>query len=300
MALNIIIKNTFLDVEESDGSGSACGSTRRSSSVPRTWKPGFSLDKSFSDATPSIGSTAASDGELSDGQPAPLRDVEGQDVVSAPPTPPTPPMPKKAGLNPEAAEFQMPPAAEMLAAWPPTFNGISMIRLNPEARVFEPMPTPMARADHTLPPEISIVVSAAKQALLGGQHVLDAQVTEGALGQTTTITAEVDDKLGPNDSHEILGLAKAALLEAAANSQMTYVLGYGTVPFQDVTDSGFKAAIGSIPPSMQGSICWDTYQKGYCPRRALCRWCHPTETDLAQIRVLLKRAEPGGDRVVMD
>lgn len=68
MALNVIVKNTFLDVDDCDQTYEAAA-RKRSSSVPRTWKlrSRSGLD-SFDGkrGPPSIISTSASDGELSD------------------------------------------------------------------------------------------------------------------------------------------------------------------------------------------------------------------------------------------
>lgn len=293
MALNIIIKNTFLDVDESDGSGSPCGSARRSSSVPCTFRfrPGYSFDNDTCQtcqrpgSTRSLASTAASEEDLSDIQAAPFNDAETQDL----------PQKKASFLNPEAAEFQMPPSpyeVQVPQMKPTTPSGI---RLNPEARAFEPMP--MAQMGTGLPAEISTVINSAKHALMASPYVTNVKVTEGTLGQTTTIAAEIRGNMGQYGARETLSSAKAALLGAAARSQMTYVLGWGAVPFQDMPgDMGFKGMIGSVPMTMQDTICWDTYQKGYCPRRTLCRWCHPLETDLSTLRVILKRNESDTDR----
>lgn len=48
-----------------------------------------------------------------------------------------------------------------------------------------------------------------------------------------------------------------------------------------------KATIGCITPLQEHSACWDTYQKGFCPHRDTCRWCHPMPKDLMQLVVLL-------------
>eukprot|EP00445_Apocalathium_hangoei_P006665 CAMPEP_0203845912 /NCGR_PEP_ID=MMETSP0359-20131031/4109_1 /ASSEMBLY_ACC=CAM_ASM_000338 /TAXON_ID=268821 /ORGANISM="Scrippsiella Hangoei, Strain SHTV-5" /LENGTH=220 /DNA_ID=CAMNT_0050761151 /DNA_START=54 /DNA_END=716 /DNA_ORIENTATION=+ len=62
MALNVIVKNTFLDLDESDHSLESV-TRKRSSSVPRTWK----LRADSISGTESVVSTSASDVELSDG-----------------------------------------------------------------------------------------------------------------------------------------------------------------------------------------------------------------------------------------
>jgi len=200
-------------------------------------------------------------------------------------------------LNPQAAEFQMPAPYEPQV---PTTTPVTPLstRLNPEARVFEPTPVQQQQQiGGGLPAEIWAVINSAKLALTASPHVASVKVTEGALGQTTTIVTEVHSNMGQYGARETLNVVKAALLGAAARSQMTYILGWGAVPFQDMPgDAGFKGMIGSVPMTMQDSICWDTYQKGYCPRRALCRWCHPLETDLAPLRVILERSNTGNDR----
>lgn len=256
--------------------------------MPCTWRPGYSFDNDTCQrpgSTRSLASTAASEDDLNDLQAAPSNDGETQDLLP----------PKKASfLNPEAAEFQMPTYETQVPMTKPM--NPSGIRLNPEARAFEPMP--VAHVSNGLPAEISTVINAAKLALSASPHVTNVKVTEGALGQASTIVAEINDA-GPYGVRETLSSAKAALLGAAARSQITYVLGWNAMPFQDMTEEhGFKGVIGSVPIAMQDTICWDTYQKGYCPRRTLCRWCHPLEIDLAPLRVYLREchADTGHSR----
>mmetsp|Transcript_12283 Transcript_12283/g.43306 ORF Transcript_12283/g.43306 Transcript_12283/m.43306 type:complete len:221 (+) Transcript_12283:83-745(+) len=139
MALNVIVKNTFLDLDESDHSLESV-TRKRSSSVPRTWK----LRADSISGTESVVSTSASDGDLSDDdsgfetpllrspalrglpssggnaclRPSPPGGVqkglymqwEGKftDMV-LPPTPkPAAPSDWTSKLNPTAAEFKMP------------------------------------------------------------------------------------------------------------------------------------------------------------------------------------------------
>mmetsp|Transcript_78892 Transcript_78892/g.200807 ORF Transcript_78892/g.200807 Transcript_78892/m.200807 type:complete len:219 (-) Transcript_78892:128-784(-) len=137
MALTVIVKNTFLDVDDNDQHLEA-NSRKRSSSVPRTCKlrsnSWGSLD--VTSGPPSVASTTASDGELSDVESgvgsqlfgSPVRggafnlsspagvqkglymQWEGKftDMV-LPPTPkPAAPSDWTSKLNPTAAEFKMP------------------------------------------------------------------------------------------------------------------------------------------------------------------------------------------------
>jgi len=179
MALNVIVKNTFLDLDERDHILEA-GARKRSSSVPRTWK----LRTDSISGTESVVSTSASDGDLSDddsGFETPLlrspalrvqkglyMQWEGKftDMV-LPPTPkPAAPSDWTSKLNPTAAEFKMPapidgatfqtnagtPPATML---PSPIAGQSWFipmmtpggsRLNPKAKAFEPGMAPSEEA----------------------------------------------------------------------------------------------------------------------------------------------------------
>lgn len=322
--INLIIKNTFLDIEDLEPGDCS----RRSCSEPRQWKP-------FRDCTPSSDSTVASDADFSDGASV------GETPERLLPT----------SLNPGAAEFRMPPVAvirasaaefipegmavrstEIRSSAPEFIPGgmagrssetrssaaefipggmagrsseirssapefipegiagrsLPAIRLNPEARTFEPIP----QAGASLMGEISTVIAAAASELSGSPYIMSVKVNEGErLGCVTTIFADLKISAGPAGASEALDQAKAALLNAASRSQITYVLGYDTQPFEDmlVNDgSGFKATIGSVHATLQDRICWDTYQRGFCPRRSSCRWCHPLDSDLAPIQIIVK------------
>merc|ERR1740138_1400096 len=114
---------------------------------------------------------------------------------------------------------------------------------------------------------------------------MDVDVHLGVAGTlaTMTVTCMMLDK-----SAAIVA-SKSALLEVAASSKSTYVLGYETKPFQDDADgSGFCCTLASMPVAWECSACWDTYTMGSCPRNRTCKWHHPGRTQLQPVRVVVQ------------
>lgn len=135
--------------------------------------------------------------------------------------------------------------------------------------------------------ECDTIVGAAKLALLNCPNVATVKVDDCKMGALTTIVAETRGA-DAAETKKVLDLTKTALLQAAANSSNAYVLGYTTTPFKDLLGCGFKATLGIVRPEASDCVCWDTYQKGFCPRRATCRWVHPEGDELLMLRVVLK------------
>eukprot|EP00931_Biecheleriopsis_adriatica_P005509 TRINITY_DN107019_c0_g1_i1.p1 TRINITY_DN107019_c0_g1~~TRINITY_DN107019_c0_g1_i1.p1 ORF type:complete len:198 (-),score=38.56 TRINITY_DN107019_c0_g1_i1:200-793(-) len=163
MDLKIIVRNTFLDVDETEEHDE--GSCRkRSSSVPCKFKPRFtSWQSPYAKGLPSpsiastAASTSASDGEASDiGSPADSntpRDAEdslerkGKSSTAGGVPPyslPAPAMPVRAELNPDAVEFKMPTQSPVgwspmcMPATPPVGDTAQIPWLNPNAYTFQP------------------------------------------------------------------------------------------------------------------------------------------------------------------
>mmetsp|Transcript_4549 Transcript_4549/g.9369 ORF Transcript_4549/g.9369 Transcript_4549/m.9369 type:complete len:474 (+) Transcript_4549:181-1602(+) len=164
----------------------------------------------------------------------------------------------------------------------------------PEEKLAAPTPLKVGARAFTpvssLLGEVSSVVYAARYAMLQCSDVLNVEVTEGGIGGTTTLIVDMNE--GTWKSLALLStfeVAKSAILEAAENSSSTYVIGYLTDPFGDLGGEGFCCALGFVPAVCEATACWDTFQKGFCPRRSTCRWCHPGDGDLAQVRVMLRK-----------
>jgi len=158
-------------------------------------------------------------------------------------------------------------------------------RLKSSASSFTPASSPQG--------ECATVIGAAKIALLNCPNVTNVKADDCQMGSLTTIVAETLRADGA-DTKKVLNLIKTSLLQAAADSSNAYVLGYTQTPFKDLLGCGFKATIGVVRPECADSVCWDTYQKGFCPRRATCRWVHPEDSELMNLRVVIKQQSSDG------
>lgn len=120
-------------------------------------------------------------------------------------------------------------------------------------------------------------------------QVRDVKVADSFVMQMGKLVVTVSVRSDDIKIENVRGIIKSTLLEAAGQSQSTYILGYATDPFDDMGDEGFSARVGCIPCEQEDSICWDTYQKGFCPRLSSCRWCHPKSSDLVTLQVFLEK-----------
>jgi len=158
-------------------------------------------------------------------------------------------------------------------------------KLKSKAKIFEPVPS--------LPRDMHCVLMAAQAALSNSPNIFNVQMCDGRLGGTTTIIGSyARGTLQVFEVMKKLKIVKTVLLDAAANSKNTYVMGYTTDPFTEIGHSGFSTKLACVPAEQEASTCWDCYQKGVCPRRATCRWCHPEDRNLANVVVMLQEVDP--------
>jgi len=134
--------------------------------------------------------------------------------------------------------------------------------------------------------DVHAVIASAQEAMLLNDHVKRVSLTPGPMGGATGLVAEV--RGGVDKGSSALTAAKAALLAAAEKSETVYVMGYAANPFRDDGDTGFQCCMGHLPTSLRGNGCWDNVQKGFCPRRSSCRWCHFDGPDLLTVVVQLQ------------
>lgn len=158
-----------------------------------------------------------------------------------------------------------------------------LTKLSAKARLFEP----------SMPRDMRTVLTLVHAFLCNHPKILSAQMSEAKLGGTTTIVASYAQGSLPAFGHfKILEMLKKEVLDAAAKSENTYVLGYMAQPFAAFGNNGFSGKLGTVAPAHNNTTCWDTYKKGFCPRRSICRWCHPGETDVMNLVVMLNEVNP--------
>lgn len=139
--------------------------------------------------------------------------------------------------------------------------------------------------------EIHVLVQRVREVLQKSHDILSVNVSESSMGGTTSVHAVVRrGSLGAVLKGQTALLLQNTLLATAEQSESTYILGYKAQPFQDTQD-GFKATVGCVTALQEHSICWDTYELGFCPRRNTCRWCHPLPKDLMQLVVTIEESK---------
>lgn len=156
-------------------------------------------------------------------------------------------------------------------------------KLSSAARTFQPITAVVGRGP--VSEDIHMVVMAAVTALKVDKRISCVSLNEGALGEMTTIVANVRS----NVQEDGLSLApvKTALLQAAERTQSAYILGYSTRPFKDISALSFKTWIALLPIEHQDIACWESFEKGFCPRGGSCCWCHPHRSSMVQLTVTL-------------
>lgn len=152
-------------------------------------------------------------------------------------------------------------------------------------RKLRPCATPFM-SKRTPPSEVLALLANAIEVLSCGPDISDVQVQDGGMGGTTVIVAN-SLRQNPN-SQMIFSLVKDAVLTSAEQSENTYIMGYGAQPFKSLDDMSFSMSIGCVPAAHQETACWDTYEKGFCPRCKSCRWDHPADTDIMRVVVMIK------------
>jgi len=272
MAGALTVKNTFFDFDDTNAATS-----KRSSSLPRSWKPlwGLACEDSDKNVPPSDGDASTVDSD----ECCSVADIEGScsgmsssesdqcrwcDVEPQDDTPSKIRLCLNQAISADAAARST--------------------KLSSKARMFEPI--------SSLPMDMRLVLMAARAAFSGSPKILNVRMSESCLGGVTTLTGYyVKGSLNVGEVIQTLALVKIALLDAAASSENTYLLGYAKQPFNEESGSGFSARLGLVPTAQEDTACWDTYQNGFCYRRSTCWRCHPQESDLLTVAVALNEID---------
>jgi hypothetical protein len=138
--------------------------------------------------------------------------------------------------------------------------------------------------------ELRLLLEALQATLLALPQAVDVQVCRGRKSSISVHAIFATLQEGES-SGRALEVGKKSMLDSAAKSKGMFVLGYRTNPFKDDeswgVSCGFSATVSYLSPGLADDACWDTYKKGFCPRRTSCRWIHPADSDTIRIRVSL-------------
>lgn len=291
--IQFTVKNTFLDVGPAHGEETV---VRRSSSVPRTFKPGDSTcchsvysgdstsasDKDTIDNLPDTSSSRTHDefaDNSSDGeQDFPDYNEFATSGICAPCEAPPDKLSlvdlvtKQHGIDRSKVKLSL---EDMVTQ----SEQKTRLKLRPSARPFQSVRAP--------PDEVMAIINSAVEVMSSGKEILDVRVRNEGMGGTTMIVAKSSS--GNPDTSWTFSFVKDALLNAAEQSERTYILGYGYQPFKSLDHCSFSTTICCLPTAHQDTACWDTYEHGCCPRRATCHWDHPSENDMMRLIVMVTK-----------
>merc|ERR1712072_94054 len=79
------------------------------------------------------------------------------------------------------------------------------------------------------------------------------------------------------------------LLQAVRNAMESMAANLGTARLLSVRSQKDKSSytLRSKFACCAEGMCWDMFQKGYCPRGSMCRWSHPCDEEEFRIKVVL-------------
>jgi len=181
----------------------------------------------------------------------------------------------------------MPVPVHVSAAWSPSCmvqapaesvyrTPLKAQRLDGKAALFKPACKPGCSHAHS-------VLASVKHTLMLLPGVTTVELQSGAEGTLTTLSIQLDPEVSTVET--VIEASKHVLLEAAENSETTYIMGYEAEPFKDMSEFTFATMLAACPTTWQRSACWETYQQGLCPRGKACKWQHPGKRELQPVRV---------------
>jgi hypothetical protein len=288
MAINFKVKNTFLEIE--GDITKAAPDSRRSSSVPRVFKPAGGNDLSSTSSPRSVASTKSSE-NIPDRWSS-MSDTDYEETSSNYSDCTASPSVSSSGPSSFGDNSSDDKAKVTLNLSDMVCNvkkkEISLVeccagrtKLRSRARLFQSAREP--------PQEVKTLIANAAQAFQHSFNVVDVQVQSGGMGGTTMIVAESTEAFP--DASLVFPMVKDAILNAAAQSESTYVMGYNVRPFNDLDSLSFSLNVACVPSAHYDTTCWETYENGICPRHSSCKWSHPAALDMMRVIVSMKGRE---------
>eukprot|EP00933_Yihiella_yeosuensis_P044988 TRINITY_DN40292_c0_g1_i1.p1 TRINITY_DN40292_c0_g1~~TRINITY_DN40292_c0_g1_i1.p1 ORF type:complete len:273 (+),score=57.65 TRINITY_DN40292_c0_g1_i1:343-1161(+) len=266
----LVIRNTFVEVDESGHADAASTPLRRCNSVPHDMclfkevsvedscsKLDSKLERMSSGSDVSTNVTTMS--STSD-------NFEGSSACSW-----TMPMQDPTwGYAPMAQMMMMPQ--------------MGYTPLNSHAQVYCPQVCPPVQQVDPME-EFQKIASDAYNAVQSTGFVAATRISTSNFGWQ--IIAEVSPNL-MDKKDEILSVAQAAILKGAEESSSSYVMGYRNTPFI-VSPLGFSGLLGHVRD--ESKVCWAILQQGSCKFEGCCRYQHPEVRSTLGVMVVPAKSE---------
>lgn len=179
----------------------------------------------------------------------------------------------------------------------PAFQPAATIAPAFQPVVVMPVVPPLV-ANHSLTKasEMDPVVSCLHIALVSCGRLRDIKIERDHRGLSSSTWVSAQLHSGPSASsrsYDIINLARQSL-EAITDRLQTLTLLSTRVQKEDWGYS-LRSSIACLPPGAEGSMCWDMFRKGHCPRHGTCRWYHPQESDIGRIKVTVRHNEDSSE-----
>jgi len=160
----------------------------------------------------------------------------------------------------------------------------------PSTEVQEPEdePAPALQPGLKLDTRMDAITSCLRLVLVSCGQIRDIKMENGLSGASSVLmSAELHcGPRGSSRSYEVMKLTRQAL-DGITSRLPTVTLLSARVQKEDCGYS-LRSAIAFVPDHAQSHMCWDMFRNGHCPRRGLCRWYHPIDSDTARVKVSIR------------
>jgi len=163
---------------------------------------------------------------------------------------------------------------------------VSCLQMVPQAPAIQPMPKDA---------RMGAVVSCLHMALVSCGRLREIKIDRDLRSTSSTwLSAELHS--GPCASlrsYEVMNLVKQSL-DAIIKRLHTLTLLSSRVQREDWGYS-MRCSVACLPSGAEGSMCWDMFRKGHCPRHGQCRWYHPQDSDIGRLKVSVRNGEASNE-----
>jgi hypothetical protein len=135
---------------------------------------------------------------------------------------------------------------------------------------------------------LTAVVNAVHLVLVSSPSIRQIHISKDGQGGSTLIAAEVvpSGKLSAaTASYDLLQSVRHTMESVAARLGTARLVSARSQ--KDDSSYTLRSKFACWPEYCAEGMCWDMFQKGYCPRGSLCRWSHPCDEDVFRIKVVL-------------
>jgi len=148
-----------------------------------------------------------------------------------------------------------------------------------------------SNSSSSLQGKVDKIMEDIRNCLLSSNPVSAVSIEKGVYGKSgTSITSAVQDGADAfARSYKVLHAAKNALEGSTASQRAVSLL--SARMHKESHGYSLRSTIACVPESEEQRVCWDMFQKGFCPRRQRCQWHHPMESDTVRIKISVRHLD---------